>query len=161
MPGEVVRVLHDRRRVVAAFPLPDEVVARLETLIGGDCQIIDIRDADGHEHLVLTPSASPQLLGQLHVAFPDARVLLVELTDLEHEVHFGGPVTGALDAGADAYLVARSLEELAGLLRRPEAGEAVVPAAAQLPAPGEQRVTAALEDLINRGAKTAGIRKSD
>jgi hypothetical protein len=80
-------------------------------LVGGGFRIIDIREADGHER----PSASPQLLGKLPAAFPDARVLVVELTDLEHDVRLGGPVTRALDAGADTYLVARSLEQLAEL----------------------------------------------
>jgi hypothetical protein len=145
-------VLDDRRRVVAAFRLSRPVIAHLETLVGGGCQVIDIREADGHERLVLAPSTSPQLLGKLHAAFPEARVVVVELTDLEHDVRLGGPVTKALDAGADAYLVARSLEELAALMRNPDTHEVVISTPAELPTATEQRLMAQLDDLIARRA---------
>lgn len=161
MPGEVIRVLHDRRRVVAAFRLSDAAVAHLESLVGGGCQIVDIRDADGRERLVLAPPASPQVLGKLRAAFPDARVVMVELTDTEHDVRLGGPVTRALDAGADAYFVAGSLEALAGLLRSPEAGEAVASPPAELPVASEQKLMADLDDLIGRRAASAEIRKRE
>jgi hypothetical protein len=161
MAGEVVRVLHDRRRVVAAFRLSRPVVAHLETLVGGGCQVIDIREADGHERLVLAPPASLQLLGKLHAAFPDARVLVVELTDLEHDVRLAGPVTRALDAGADAYLVARSLEELAALMRNPDVDDVVISTPAELPTATEQGLMAQLDDLIARRARSESNRNVD
>lgn len=115
----------------------------------------------GHEGLVSAPSASPQLLGKLQVAFPDARIVVVELTDLEHDVHLGGPVTRALDAGADTYLVARSLEELAAVLRSPGADEGVVPTPVELRTASEQRLMAQLDDLIARRAGSESARKVD
>jgi hypothetical protein len=138
------------------------VVAHLETLVGEGCQIIDIRQADGHERLVLAPSASPQLLGKLHAAFPDARVVVVELTDLEHDVRLGGPVTRALNAGADAYLVARSLEELAALMRNPDTDDVVVSTPAELPTTAtEQGLIDQLDDLIARRAGSESTRNVD
>ena len=98
------------------FPLPAPAVERLVESVGGSVELVDVRDSDGSAQLVIAPSVSRQLIGKLARAFPNATVLLVELEDSDLGVDFGGPVRRALDAGADGYVVARSIGELAHAL---------------------------------------------
>jgi hypothetical protein len=108
---------------VLTFPLPAPAVDRLVGAVGASVELVDVRESDGSEDVVVAPSVSRQLIGKLRRAFPHATVLLVELEDGDTGVDFGGPVTRALDAGADGYVVARSIVELAHLLEQSTAGE--------------------------------------
>lgn len=105
------------------FPLPAPALDRLVGAVGGSVELVDVRESDGSEDLVVAPSVSRQLIGKLRRAFPQATVVLVELEDGELGVDLGGPVTRALDAGADGYLLARSVDELAHVLDRGLASE--------------------------------------
>lgn len=55
-------------------------------------------------------------MGKLRAVFPDAAVLVVEVEDGALGVGLGGQVLRTLDAGADGYFVARSVDELASIL---------------------------------------------
>ena len=151
MSGEVVRLIHGRERVVVAFRLAEPALARLRTVVGPDTRLVDLRDSDGHEGLVLAPPASPQLLGRLRNAFPDARIMVVELTDPEAGIRQGGPVTRAMDAGADAYVMARSLDQLAELVDRAVvAGPVDIPVTAALKAGVDDDLATLLEEALAR-----------
>ena len=63
--------------------------------------------------MLLTHPVSPQLLGILRHQFPVARVVITEIEDEELGVHFAGPVSRLLDAGASVYLPPRPIAELA------------------------------------------------
>jgi hypothetical protein len=108
---------------VLTFPLPGPALDRLVEAVGGSVELVDVRESDGSEDLVVAPSVSRQLIGKLRRAFPQATVVLVELEDGELGVDLGGPVTRALDARADGYLLARSVDELAHVLDRGLASE--------------------------------------
>ncbi|MDY7106922.1 MAG: hypothetical protein S0880_37585 [Actinomycetota bacterium] len=103
-------------RVVAALPLKDETRAHLADRLGPGHEVVDIRDAGTEADIVLTPSASPRTIAKLKATFGDAHVIVVELEDWQHGIDLGGPVTRALEAGADAYYVAESLDSLAKVL---------------------------------------------
>lgn len=120
--GELVRA-GGPRRVVVAFPLSRKARARLVDRLGSGTELVDIRKADGTEEVVIVPSVSRQLVGRVRSQFPASRVLVVEVTDDEHGVDLGGPVGRALAAGADAYGVAGSLDELAALVGADEPAE--------------------------------------
>ena len=113
--GDVVhlRAGRPRRRVVVTFALPGDAGCRLSELLGVGFDLVDIKVSEGDEDIVLFPSSSRQLTGKLRAAFPDAALLVVELEDIAHHVELGGQVLRTLDAGADGYFVARSLDELA------------------------------------------------
>jgi hypothetical protein len=124
-----------RPTVVAALPLKAPARARLTQLLG--TQVLDLREAGDHADLVLAPSSSPQLLGRLQDRFPGARIVVVEITDDEFSVNLSGPVQRLLRGGADGYVTASSLDELAAALRQPrdavpasEAGARELPSAA-------------------------------
>lgn len=121
--GEVVplRGPQQCRRVVVTFPLPAGARNRLDQRLGAAFELIDIKVSDGSEDIVLVPSSSRQLTGKLRKVFPDAALLVVEVEDAEHGVELGGQVLRTLDAGADGYFVARSVDELASVVDR--AGE--------------------------------------
>jgi hypothetical protein len=109
-----------RSVVVTAFPLKAPGRAKLAEQLG-DVEILDIRDAVYGADLVLAPSCSPQCIGALRSAYPTARIVVVELDDWDFKVSLPGPVKRVLKAGADAYLLADSIEQLAQQLRpRPE-----------------------------------------
>lgn len=118
MGDVVVSSGRGKRRVVAAFPLPPSARDKLRDLLGDELEIVDIREADGTEALVLVPSVSRQLIGKLGAAFPAGRVVVMELEDAEHGIRLGGPVSRAFEAGADGYFVADSIDELAVVVRR-------------------------------------------
>ena len=104
------------RHLVVAFPLGDDAVAVLGERLGGGFAVRDIRADGPPADIVLAPPSSPQLIGRLKRLHPDAVVVVTELEDLLRGIDLGGPVSRALDAGADAYYVAKSTEALGTFL---------------------------------------------
>ena len=156
MSDVVVSSGRGRRRVVTAFPLPSSARTRLRDLLGDDLEVVDIREADGTEAVVIVPSVSRQLIEKLGAAFPAAQVVVMELEDIEHGVHLGGPVSRAFEAGADGYYVAGSIEEFAALVGR--MAEARVPAVstdqpAELSA-AEKQLETIVEAILVRRQRT-------
>lgn len=136
------------RHLVVAFPLGDEAVAVLAERLGGGFAVRDIRTEGPAADIVLAPPSSPRLIGHLKRQFPDAVVVITELEDLLRGVDFGGPVRRALDAGADAYYVARSIEALGSFLGAlPLAGREALAAQDQPVALGTASET---DDLVAR-----------
>ncbi len=82
--GFGVEVLTERTTVVTALPLERAARDRLAELL--DARVVDVRDPIDRVDLVLTPACSPQLIAALK------------------------PI---LRSGADAYVLADSIEELA------------------------------------------------
>jgi hypothetical protein len=74
---------------------------------------VDVRDPVDHVDLVLTPACSPQLIAGLKRKYDGARVIVVELDDWDFDISTRGPVKRILRGGADAYVLADSMEELA------------------------------------------------
>jgi hypothetical protein len=109
--AEGVHVVPARRTVVLAVPLESEARERLAVLL--DARIIDVRTECADADLVIYPAASPQLLGELKDKYPKARFVVTELEDWELDIDRTGPVTRLLRSGADAYVVAHSLDDLA------------------------------------------------
>lgn len=107
--------------VVAALPLKPPARDHLSRLLG-DVDLRDVRDDVCDADLVLAPSCSPQVIGALKHAYPSARLVVVELEDWVFDVDFPGPVKRVVDAGADGYLVAASIEDLTYQLRRASEG---------------------------------------
>lgn len=110
-PQPAIEVLCDRITIVTALPLKRAARARLAELLGA--RVVDIRQPTEHADLVLTPSCSPQLIGALKRKYPGARVYVVELDDWDFGIALHGPVKRILRSGADAYVLADSIEELA------------------------------------------------
>ena len=116
-PDELI----DRRPiVVCAIPLDGDALGRLATKLA-DVRLVDVRDVVDDAAAVLAPPCSPQTLGKLQAMHPSAKVLVVELEDLDLGIELGGPVTRSLDAGAQGYLIASSLDDLARQLTSVEA----------------------------------------
>jgi hypothetical protein len=110
-----------------SFPLSRSAAESLQRSVGGTIELVDVRDADGSETLVVVSSVSRQLLGKLRTAFPDAALFVIEVEDEAHRLDLAGPVMRALDAGAHSYLVARSVDELGeAIARAATAGEQTV-----------------------------------
>jgi DNA-binding NarL/FixJ family response regulator len=105
-----------RRRVVVTFTLPAEARRLLSEVLGTGFDLVDIKLSEGDEDIVLVASSSRQLTGKLRAAFPDAALLVVEMEDIARGVELGGQVLRTLDAGADGYFVARSVDELASIV---------------------------------------------
>lgn len=103
-----------------ATPARDHLARQL-----GDVDVRDVRDDVLEADLVLAPSCSPRAISALKGAYPSARLVVVELDDWDFNVRFAGPVKRVLDAGADAYVTADSIEQLARQLR-PRAQEGAV-----------------------------------
>jgi hypothetical protein len=113
-------MIDHRPTVVCAIPLDAEAMGRLATKLG-DVHLVDVRDVIDDAAAVLAPPCSPQTLGRLQSMYPSAKVVVVELEDVEHGIELGGPVTRLLDAGAQGYLTASSLDDLARQLTSVEA----------------------------------------
>lgn len=109
--GDVVPA---RRVVVTALPLRRRARDRLADRLGA--RVVDIREPVDAADVVLTPACSPQLIGALGRRFPGARIVVVELDDWELDIELGGPVKRILRGGADAYVLADSIDELADKL---------------------------------------------
>jgi hypothetical protein len=114
---EPVQVVPARRTVVTALPLTASARERLARLL--DARVIDIRTECVDADLVLSPSSSPQLIGKLKARYPSARIIVAELEDWEFDIDLTGPVTRLLRGGADGYVVADSLDDLARKLSAP------------------------------------------
>ena len=106
-----VDVLTKRTTVVTALPLKRAARDRLAELL--DARVVDVRHPIDHVDLVLTPACSPQLIAALKRKYGGARVVVVELDDWDFDVSVPGPVKRILRSGADAYVLADSMEELA------------------------------------------------
>ncbi|MGB0111836.1 MAG: hypothetical protein WBP59_01315 [Ilumatobacteraceae bacterium] len=117
-PGSDVEVLPTRRTIVTALPLKKRARARLAELL--DARVVDVREPIDDPDLVLTPACSPQLIGALSQKYNGAQVIVVELDDWEFDIDLSGPVKRILRSGASAYVLADSIDELAGkLVARP------------------------------------------
>ena len=107
-----------RRPVVVVTALPLNARARdaLAAALGPGHVVTDIRDGEGGADIVVAPPCSPQALARLAQAFPGARLLVAEVADDDLDVDLTGPVTRVLDGGAEGYVVARSIADLAAKL---------------------------------------------
>lgn len=152
------------RHLVVAFPLGDNAVAVLADRLGSGFAVRDIRADGPPADIVLAPPSSPQLIGHLRRQFPGALVVITELEDLLHGVDLGGPVSRALDAGADAYYVAKSTEALGTFLGAlPLAGRGAL---AEQDQPVALGTAAEIDDLVARVREVATpepapVRRSD
>ena len=106
-----VEVLTKRITVVTALPLKRAARERLAELL--DARVVDVREPVDRVDLVLTPACSPQLIAGLKRKYDGARVIVVELDDWDFDISLHGPVKRILRGGADAYVLADSMEELA------------------------------------------------
>ncbi|MCU1359340.1 MAG: hypothetical protein JWN99_629 [Ilumatobacteraceae bacterium] len=108
--------------VVCAVSLKQKARDDLAEMLG-DVRLVDIREPVATADVVLVPPCSPGTLTALKDAYPTARLIVVELEDWEHHIDLGGPVTRLRKAGADAYLTADSLQDLADQLTTSEPSE--------------------------------------
>jgi hypothetical protein len=116
---ELADVVPSRPIVVTALALPPQARRALAERLAvtlGPVDVIDLRQAHGHADVVIAPSCSPQTIAALKAAFPSARLVVAELVDGEHGADFTGPVTRLRRAGADAYLTADGVDDLADQL---------------------------------------------
>lgn len=96
------------------------------------------------------------MIGKIRDAFPDSILLIVEVEDPSHGLELGGQVMRSLDAGADGYHVARSLDQLAGVIDQalgshtPSTHQPV-----ELPTPQEDNLASILDRLIRVRADEA------
>ena len=143
-PDRVEPELLTRRTVVVtALPLKRAAQARLAELL--DARVVDVRHEVDRADLVLTPACSPQLIGLLKQQYPGARIVVVELDDWDFDISLSGPVKRILRSGADAYVLADSVEELVRQIapRRDAVNEATEsPPARELPS------GATVDDLV-------------
>ncbi len=157
MAGDLVpmRARGSRRRVVVTFPLPDSARAAMTSRLGPGVELVDIKVSDGEEDIVLVPSSSRQLTGKLRKAFPHAALVVVEVEDAAHGIALGGQVIRTLDAGADGYFVARSVDELASIVDHAvgRAAESASPPPAALAAGGADQLDEVLDALIEQRSR--------
>lgn len=102
--------------VATTMPLSDRARQRLSDGLGADYIVLDFTEAPTSTDVLLTHPVSPQLLGHLRHQFPSARVVITEIDDDELDVHFSGPVSRLLDAGASVYLPPRPITEIAATM---------------------------------------------
>jgi hypothetical protein len=137
--------LVDRRlTVVCAVALKPHARAKLAEMLG-DVHVVDIREPVATADVLLVPSCGPQTVTKLKEAYPSARLIVVELEDWDRDIEFGGPVTRLRQAGADAYVTADSLEDLALQLTATESTE---PRPLLDPASAHELEGATVDDLI-------------
>lgn len=118
-----VELVANRRTIVTALPLKRRARQRLAELL--DARVIDVREPCDDPDLVLTPACSPQLIAALSTKYNGAKVVVVELDDWEFGIELSGPVKRILRSGADAYVLADSIDELASkIAARPEPSDA-------------------------------------
>jgi hypothetical protein len=137
-----VEVIPGRRTIVTALPLKTAARERLARLL--DARVLDVREPFYEPDMVLTPACSPQLIGALKRKYNGARVVVVELDDWDLDIELRGPVKRLLRAGADAYVLADSLEELANKIGtgHPRSAESALSTA------GELTTGATVDELI-------------
>lgn len=99
--------------IATAMQLSDAARRHLSDAFGADYIVLDIHEAPVSADVLLTHHVSPQLLGIFRHQFPDARIVITEIEDVDLGVHYSGPVSRLLDAGASAYLPPRSIAALA------------------------------------------------
>lgn len=99
--------------VATTMALSDTASRRLSDEFGADYLVLDLHEAPTSTNVLLTHPVSPQLLGHLQHQFPHARIVITEIDDEELGVHYPGPVSRLLDAGAAAYLPPRPIAEIA------------------------------------------------
>ena len=99
--------------VATAMELSEKARRRISEELGEDYIVLDLHEAPPSADVLLVPPISPQLVGALRGQFPDARLLVTEIEDEELGVHYGGPVSRMLEAGASGYLPPRPVAELA------------------------------------------------
>ena len=158
--GTEIRTTGERPlRVVAALALSPAARDLLAEEV--NAEVVDIRDADGSETLVLSPAVSWQLISKLRRAFPQASVLVVEVDDEDLGMAYPGPVMRSLRAGAHGYYVGESVAALGAFIR----AEAEVRASAGTPVPAldpvEDELDAVIEAIIRRRPATARRRERD
>jgi len=154
-----VEVLRNRVTVVTALPLKRTARARLAELLGA--RVVDVRDPVDRADVVLTPSCSPQLIGAMQRKYPGARIIVVELDDWAFGYEVSGPVKRILRAGADAYVLADSIDELAAKItprseRADAANEAV--SARELPSSStvDELIAAFLRESVEYSTRLRG-----
>lgn len=151
-----VEIVTDRLTVVTALPLKRAARDRLAELL--NARVVDIRDLVEDVDLVLTPAGSPQLIGMLRQRYGAARIIVVELDDWDFDISLPGPVKRILGGGADAYVLADNLEELAQKIT-PQAKHSRVDSAAvevpELPPPAttDELVAALLRESIMQSTR--------
>jgi hypothetical protein len=137
-----VHVVASRRTIVTALPLKEAARQKLAQLL--DARVLDIREPCDKPDLVLTPACSPQLIAALKRKYDGARVVIVELDDWDLGVEIPGPVKRVMRAGADAYVLADSLEELAHKITEGSHD----PAVSDVATPAELTTSATVDELI-------------
>lgn len=103
--------------VATAMELSAGARSRLAEEFGEGFVVLDLHEAPPTADVLLVPPISPQLLAALRSQFPRARMLIAEIEDEDLGVHYAGPVTRMLEAGAAGYLPAGPLPEVARSVR--------------------------------------------
>lgn len=104
--------------IVTAMELSDAARSKLSTEFGDGYVVLDLADAPSSSDVLLVPPASPQLIAALRRQFERARIVITEIEDPDMGIHYSGPVTRMLSAGASAYLPPKLIDELPGAVRR-------------------------------------------
>ncbi len=99
--------------VATTMRMSETARARLSDALGNSYVVLDFADAPSTADVVLSHPVSHQLINRWTLMFPQARVLVTEILDEELGLDVRGPVGILLDAGADAYLPRRPVEQLA------------------------------------------------
>lgn len=103
--------------VVTTMPLSDDARADLSALLGPDYVVVDIKKAPDSANVVLTTVVSERTLRSLRTLFPHARILLAEVDDPWRGISYPGPITRALEAAPDGYVVAHGIESLSAIVQ--------------------------------------------
>jgi hypothetical protein len=99
--------------LAVTMDLKPEARERLRRAFGPEWVVLDFHDAPETADVVLTAAHSPQLIHRWTLMFPQAQVIITEILDAELRLDVSGPVGRLMDAGADAYLPPRPLEQVA------------------------------------------------
>ncbi|MDT8911312.1 hypothetical protein [Amycolatopsis sp. PS_44_ISF1] len=100
--------------VATAAKLSESARTSLSEQLGPGYIVVDMYSAPKSSvDVLLIPPLSPQLIGSLRQAFPQARVVIAEIEDKELGISYEGPVRRLLDAGADTYLPPSDIPRLA------------------------------------------------
>ena len=99
--------------LATTMKLGSEARERLRECFGPDWVVLDFHDAPDTADVVLTAAHSPQLIHRWTLLFPQAQIIVTEILDDEFGLDVEGPVGRLMDAGADAYLPPRPLEQVA------------------------------------------------
>lgn len=99
--------------VATTMLMSDAARTRLRDAFGPSYLVLDFADAPSTADVVLTHPVSHQLIGRWTMMFPRARILVTEILDEEFGLDVRGPVGRLMDAGADAYLPRRPVEQIA------------------------------------------------